>query len=542
MFVDGVAGGELLDGVFVGGLDGGLFACGPRGGVGEFFAEGVYVADFRVVGEGFEPVFFGEGEPFLVGGGKEFVHGGEGVGEHAGDPGGGAVAFLESVVGEGGELGVGEHVAGVGVGEGFVVEDELTAEVGLGDGAAEGLVGVGGEFVAVVEFGGIDGEGGFGVEDEEVGVFAGGDGAFLGEAGEVGGEGGEPLGELVEGDVAGVGVGPEDGEGELEGGDSAPGFREVAGIQLLEFGGQGEWSEAIMSMSPDWRACQSASRVAASRMGGAFVLGGAVGNFFCGEVEVVRTGFYGDGDSGGAGGVEGGEGFGGGEVDDVYGGVEFFCEADEEVDGGGFPVGGAGGEVAGGAAGILVREIWWGDGVEFGVGEEGDVAFCEEGEDGAEIGFGGGGEVVDAGVDEEGFDGYCAGVKEGGDFLGVAVDEAGVEADVDLAGGVLVGGLFLLECGEGGGDGGGVEGHVDEGGDTAGGGGFGSGVEAFPVEARGGVGVVDVDVGVDEAGEDGEGAVVGEGVGGGELSVIGEDGFDFSVGDEGGWRGWWRWG
>ncbi len=58
---------------------------------------------------------------------------------------------------------------------------------------------------------------------------------------------------------------------------------------------------------------------------------------------------------------------------------------------------------------------------------------------------------------------------------------------------------------DGGGLGEAVEGHVDEGGEASGGGGAGGGAEAFPFGASG---LVDVDVGVDEAGKDGVVAAV----------------------------------
>jgi hypothetical protein len=77
-----------------------------------------------------------------------------------------------------------------------------------------------------------------------------------------------------------------------------------------------------------------------------------------------------------------------------------------------------------------------------------------------------------------------------------------------------------------------VEGHVDEGGEASGGGGAGCGAEAFPFGASG---FVDVDVGVDEAGEDGEvGAVVEDGVRG-EFGRI-ADGFDEAIFDQEGRR------
>ena len=70
-------------------------------------------------------------------------------------------------------------------------------------------------------------------------------------------------------------------------------------------------------------------------------------------------------------------------------------------------------------------------------------------------------------------------------------DDAAPEGDVGpaLAGG---GGALLVKVGDGGGGRDGVEGHVDDGGDAARGGGAGAGPEALPVCAAG---LVEVDMG-----------------------------------------------
>ena len=93
------------------------------------------------------------------------------------------------------------------------------------------------------------------------------------------------------------------------------------------------------------------------------------------------------------------------------------------------------------------------------------------------------------------------------------------------------GDTFAFECGDICCGGEAVEGHVDEEGIPAGSSGAGGGVEAFPVGATG---VVDVDVGVDEPGEDGVGAeIVDFGVG---RDLIGRDEVEnfFSFDEEGG--------
>lgn len=116
------------------------------------------------------------------------------------------------------------------------------------------------------------------------------------------------------------------------------------------------------------------------------------------------------------------------------------------------------------------------------------------------------GEAVAAGVDEEAFvaEDACAGE---GEDVGLVVgygSAPGSPVDEALALRGLALGLEGCDCS---GLGEAVEGHVDEGGETSGGGGAGGGAEAFPFGASG---LVDVDVGVDEAGKDGEIAVVVE--------------------------------
>ena len=178
---------------------------------------------------------------------------------------------------------------------------------------------------------------------------------------------------------------------------------------------------------------------------------------------------------------------------------------------------------------------------ELGVGEQWQVAAGELGEGAAELGFVGPTEGVNAGVDEECFEAGDSGGGEGGNVVLVAAgvvvaDDAapGHPVDPDVAVG---GGALCIEGGEIQGFGDAVEGHVDEGGDAAGGSGLGGGGEAFPVGAGGEVwgcdGIVDVDVGVDEAGEEDEVGIVVEGGAswevvpvryGGDAAVCGVDG------------------
>ena len=99
-------------------------------------------------------------------------------------------------------------------------------------------------------------------------------------------------------------------------------------------GGQGEWSVTIMSMMPSRSACQRCSLVGAAANGwGAFEESCAVGDVFCGEVEVVGTGFDSDREAFGAGCLQVIEGEGGGEVDDVETEFVLAAEADHQADG-----------------------------------------------------------------------------------------------------------------------------------------------------------------------------------------------------------------
>ena len=121
------------------------------------------------------------------------------------------------------------------------------------------------------------------------------------------------------------------------------------------------------------------------------------------------------------------------------------------------------------------------------------------------------GEAVAAGIDEEAFVAEDSGAGEGEDVGLVVGDGSAPGCPVDEAF-ALRGAALGFEGFDGGGLGEAVEGHVDEGGVASGRSGSGGGAEALPFGAAG---LVDVDVGVDEAGEDGVvAAVVDDGVAG----------------------------
>ena len=122
------------------------------------------------------------------------------------------------------------------------------------------------------------------------------------------------------------------------------------------------------------------------------------------------------------------------------------------------------------------------------------------------------GEAVAAGVDEEAFEAGDAGAGERVEVRPGCRRRRRPRRPSRPCTGRAAASRLSFEGGDGGGLGEAVEGHVDEGGVAAGGGGAGGGGEAFPFGAAG---LVDVDVGVDEAGEEGDDAeVVDGGVGG----------------------------
>ncbi len=137
-------------------------------------------------------------------------------------------------------------------------------------------------------------------------------------------------------------------------------------------------------------------------------------------------------------------------------------------------------------------------------------------------------ELVDAAGRQEGLEAEHARPVQGFEVGEVVGDGAAPEAEVDP--GLAVGGLPLgFEPGGGGGGGHRVERHVDDRGDAAGGGGPGGGGEALPLGAAG---LVDVHVGVDQAGEQGGVAEVGHPVAVGRQGAVGGDPRDLPVPDQ----------
>jgi hypothetical protein len=255
---------------------------------------------------------------------------------------------------------------------------------------------------------------------------------------------------------------------------------------------------------------------------GAFVKGAAVGDGFRSEIQIMRAGFDGDGETFGAGLAQIGEGLRGGEMNDVERKAVFTAKADEEADGGQLGLVGTRAEPGGVTA--RVRALG-GDGVsgavkrlgELGVDEQGQTGAGEVGQCGAELRFVDTSEAVQAGLSEKALEAASSGSGQRGQMQGIVGGDASPGSPVDAA--LALGRPALgIESGDGGGGGQAVERHVDEGGETPGGGGAGGGRKALPFRAAG---LVDVEVGIDEAWEQRAGAVDeaisgGDGVGGAE--------------------------
>jgi len=191
--------------------------------------------------------------------------------------------------------------------------------------------------------------------------------------------------------------------------------------------------------------------------------GAAVGNFFGGEVEVVRAGFYGDGEAFFFRAADVGERLGGDEMDDVEAEAIFAAEANHEANGFYFSFVGAGAEPRIVAAPVWVGEVGSGavEGFgQLGVDEEGQAGASGVGRGGAEFGFIDAVEAFDAGFGEKAFESADTGLGEGFEVFGVVGGDSAPSGPIDQALPVG-GGAFGLEGGDGGGGWEAVERHVD---------------------------------------------------------------------------------
>jgi hypothetical protein len=98
-------------------------------------------------------------------------------------------------------------------------------------------------------------------------------------------------------------------------------------------------------------------------------------------------------------------------------------------------------------------------------------------------------------VDEETLEATDAGLNERQQLVRVPGDDTAIKADINPAL-ALAGSKLHLEPLEGGGGRDGIQGHVDDGGDTARGGGLGTRLEALPLGAAR---LVEVDMCIDQA-------------------------------------------
>lgn len=146
---------------------------------------------------------------------------------------------------------------------------------------------------------------------------------------------------------------------------------------------------------------------------------------------------------------------------------------------------------------------------KFGVDEQREARAEEMRKSGAKLLFGDHGETVDAGVNKKTFEAGDARVGEELDVVLIISDDAAPREPID-AGAPLRGFAFGVERGNIRGGGQTIERHVDEKRVTSRGSGARGGFEPFPIGAAG---IVDVNVRIDEAGEnDGVAKIVRFGV------------------------------
>ena len=257
----------------------------------------------------------------------------------------------------------------------------------------------------------------------------------------------------------------------------------------------GEWSLTTRSMSP--LAQPRPERVAVGGVAdrrAALELGGAVGDRAGLEVQVVRAGLHGDVDAGRPGRAQGGDRAGRAEVHDVGAAAGGAGGVDDEGD---RPLLGDLGPAR--QEPVVRRPVGArGDGVAvLGVHDHQRAEPGGLGHRRGEVGRRQVRELLDAGVEQEALEPEDARLVQPGEVGAVGRHRTAPEADVDpgLAGGDRT---LLLERGDGRGRRDAVERHVDDRRHAAGGGGAGRAGEPLPLGAPG---LVDVHVGVDEAGE-----------------------------------------
>ena len=344
----------------------------------------------------------------------------------------------------------------------------------------------------------IDDEGLLGGDHGEVGVVPDGDGALAGDAEARAGVGREPPGDVAQLDAELLACGPHRRQPELNRGDASPCLAEVAGVLDLEVHGArrvvgGDVVDgAVLESLP-----QGLAVVVLAQRRAALVLGGAVGDELGGEGEVVRTGLDGDLDALLLGGADGGQGLGGGQVEDVHPGAGLSRGGEDLLDGGVLSRARPGGQEGGVLVGDVLGRLSQDAGV-LGVDDEDGVELGELGEDlldalVAEVAV-----LVDARVRGEALEPEDALVPQGRHLVDVARDGAAPEADVDRE--LALGGLLLgLKVGDRRRGRARVQRHVEDGGDASGQARPGGALVALPGRAAG---LVDVHVGIDEPGHE----------------------------------------
>ncbi|CAM5622376.1 hypothetical protein SAVIM338S_05842 [Streptomyces avidinii] len=290
---------------------------------------------------------------------------------------------------------------------------------------------------------------------------------------------------------------------------------------------EGEWSETMQSMVPSASASHRRSWLADSRMGGQH-LNSVAPSGTSSAVRVRKCGQDSNRDPHalGLGGGDERQRVGGGQVQYVDARVQPLRLVDQVLDRGVLGVLGAGGQEVGVlGAGVLRR------GLQvvrvLGVHDHQAAEAGDLGERGGEPLLVELRELLHAGGRQEALEAEDAGVVQRPQVLDVVGQRAAPEADVH----VRLGARDVLLHDQVGGRGGRrqrVQRHVEDGGDATGRGGPGGRPEAFPL---GTTGVVHVDVGVDQAGEEHVVAEVLQPGTGRYVGLVRQHGRDLPAGD-----------
>ena len=351
------------------------------------------------------------------------------------------------------------------------------------------------------------------------------------QAGQPGRRGAHPPGQVGDREAALPRAGPHRGQGELQRGDPAPGAAEVSGLDLLQIGragrvvGRDQVEDSLAEGLPEpFPVLRRADRRSALE-GDA-----AVGDLAGGERQIVGAGLGRDQEPFLASPPQDRQDLCRRDVNDMNAAARLAAEPDQKLHGLDLRRVGPGPQVAAVLAERGRTRSFPDAGRrvdrprQLGVREEHGAVPGKHRQGLPQIGLANVLELVDSRGDQERLEAKDAVVQQPRELPGIAGHHAAPEADVDVR--LLLGRLQLglegLPCGRGGDA---VERHVHQRGDASRGRGAGRGRKSLPA---GPPRLVDVDVGVDQAGEDDEVSAIQQSI---RCLVPGAEAFDLPLAD-----------